>query len=120
MKLCISTCLVQPHMTLSDLQPVYSRCHCADCTFPNLSLMEVASLPLRDTRSLLEELGIHRGKSRTIPFQKIPNSTRKEQCVLKNQATVSSHHLCHWLLQCPGWKEINPPAKSKLSSRFGH
>lgn len=55
-----------------------------------------------------------------LPSHKFPNSTQKQQDVLKNHATASSHHLCHWLLQCPGWKEINPPAKPEFSSRFGH
>lgn len=108
-------------MTLSDLQPLYSRCCCADSTFPNLSIMEVASLPLRDhcwgARDSLDGEQHH-------PFPHVSKlHTERTQCVLKNQATASSHHLCHWPCGLPQFPklEINPPAKPKLlSDRFGH
>lgn len=58
-------------MTLSDLQPLFSRCPCADSTFPNLSIMKVASFPLRDTRSLLGKSWGFTEREQNHPFPQV-------------------------------------------------
>lgn len=128
MKLCISTCFPKERNSLTSHYQIWSL-------FIQGVTMLTAHSPTSPLWSCLPSRGTRdhcwgsRGFTgeRAEPFLSTgfqTPQTEKEQCVLKNQATASSHHLCHWLcglLQCPAWKEINPPAKPKLSSdRFGH
>lgn len=109
MKFSISTCFPKERCSLTwhyqICSPLFKVSLCWLHVPQPLHSSTVAPLSLRDTRSLLGELGIHSEGEQNHSLPQVPKlHTERTQCVLKNQATASSHHLCHWpcvLLQWP-------------------
>lgn len=127
MKLCISTCFPKERCSLTWHYQICSPfIQGVTALIPHSPTSPLQnSLPPEGHEIPAGELGTHSRESRTIPFQRFPNSTRKKHSVFwkirPQLPPTTSATRPVGSSSAPRRQEINPAAKPKLfSDQFGH